>query len=422
MSIHSMGGSDIEGVRQSTAPGVPDINAETYPFKVVQSLLDRAAHFNMYSIPDPRRGSPIHPQGQPGRIIGVRISEVLHRFAVRVSTTTSNSDLRALNIVGETLARFEQRWMFIPWNFEALPEREPPLVVLDRSRSQRFVMLESVCVFAGGRDGFHGFGTGVTYPRADEPDEVLVGAVGDIREGFGKFAGLQGTYTYCGTLSAERGFLGNLMCRVVDPDGLLSGESDLTTVTAREDPEPKATYLLFRGQKRDREQRTGYRFGPAGDVTGLNVEQQLRVIQLDSGENERGELRSTMSVGPVMGRMTAEISFNVFDPGAPGTGRAPIPFKSYNRYEFNDFAGRVTGGFDADGSEGRTFNLTLKAAPRQRALRFGGFGSIVKSSGQLVGLQGLMTDNSVVGIAPHAISTLYVIRVDDPEGRFRSWS
>jgi len=283
-------------------------------------------------------------------------------------------------------------------------------------------MLDGVCVFAGGRDGFRGFGTGVTYPCAAEPDEVLVGAVGNIQEGFGKFAGLEGTYTYCGTLSAERGFLGNLMCRVVDPDGLLSGDGELTAAAAREDPEPKATYLVFRGQKRDREQRTGYRFGPAGKVTGLNVEQQLRVIQLESGENERGELRSTMSVGPVMGRMTAEISFNVFDPGAPGTGRAPIPFKSYNRYEFNDSSARVIGGFDADGSEGRTFNLALRAAPRQKALRFGGFGSIVKSSGRLVGLQGLMTDNSVVGIAPHAISTLYVIRVDDPEGRFRAWS
>ena len=34
--------------------------------------------------------------------------------------------------------------------------------------------------------------------------KLLIGAVGNITAGFGKFAGLEGTYTYCGALMPDR--------------------------------------------------------------------------------------------------------------------------------------------------------------------------------------------------------------------------
>jgi hypothetical protein len=34
-------------------------------------------------------------------------------------------------------------------------------------------------------------------------------------------------------------------------------------------------------------------------------------------------------------------------------------------------------------------------------------------------MEGLMIDNSVVGVAPHALSTLYILRVNDPDGKYR---
>ena len=57
-----------------------------------------------------------------------------------------------------------------------------------------------------------------------------------------------------------------------------------------------------------------------------------------------------------------------------------------------------------------------------RALRFGGFGPIKKGTGWFQGIEGLMSDNSVVGIAPHALATLYVLRIHDPDGRYRTLS
>ena len=123
--------------------------------------------------------------------------------------------------------------------------------------------------------------------------------------------------------------------------------------------------------------------------------------------------------GRVIGSMRAEIRFDLFDPGAPGTALSPIPFASYNTFTFQDRDGGEIGSIVADGGEGRTFNLTLDGAPGQRALRFGGVGPLVRGTGAFEGIRGLMTDNSAVGVAPHALATTYVLRVADPDGRYR---
>jgi hypothetical protein len=408
----------------SSSSSLPDINVETYPFELVQHLLDQAAFFNLYSVAEPgRSGTALPAPGNSGGKIGFRLSDALHRFDVHLHPPSKNASLKATNIVGETVGRFTQRWMIIPDGFVALPNQEPPPTLLDTSRQQRFVMLDATCSFGDGRDGFRGFGTGLTFPVTDGGrSQLLAAAVGNIMEGFGKFRGHEGTYTYCGSLSPENGFRGNLLCRVMDPEGSLRTEAAVPTPEPEGvEVEPGFTYVMFRGQKKDRSQRTSYIFGPDGQINGLNVSQQLRLFQIDSTTRGRGSLRSMGDVGQVIGRMTARINFNLLNPGAPGTGVAPIPFKSYNEYTFLDGDdGEVIGSLVGDGGEGRTFNLRLSGAPGQAALRFGGFGPLRNGTGCFAGIEGLMTDNSVVGIAPHALSTLYVLRINDPERKYRA--
>ena len=117
--------------------------------------------------------------------------------------------------------------------------------------------------------------------------------------------------------------------------------------------------------------------------------------------------------------MTSEIDFNLLNPGAPGTPLAPIPFAAVNRFTLVDASGRTVGTFVGDGGEGRTFTMEVDGAPGQKGLRFGGFGPLREGTGCFEGVRGLMTDNSVVGLAPHVTSTLYVLRIEDPEGRYR---
>lgn len=403
------------------SPSLPDLNAETYPFALVQKLLDQAAYFNLRSMPDPDC-SPVEVQDEKGSggVTGFRISEMLHRFQVVMPQPTVEDGLLAANRLGEFMGRFNHRWMIIPDDFRALPDLEPPPTALDANRSQRFVMLDGLCLFDGGQDGFRGFGAGRTYPVARNGQRhLLAAAVGNILEGFGKFKGHEGTYTYCGSLSPQQGFSGNLLCRAMDPSRDLLPHSSLPALEKWEDPASDFTYIVMRGQKKDDSQKTTYNIGPNGEVQGLIVEQQLRLVHIDGAIAPREGLCSVMNIGPVIGTMTAKILFNLLHPGAPGTALAPIAFQSINEYTFCDPAGRVIGSIVADLSEGRTFNMTLTGAPGQAALRFGGFGRIVDGRGRFEGIEGLTIDNSVVGIAPHALSTLYVLRVHDPEGKYR---
>jgi hypothetical protein len=314
----------------------------------------------------------------------------------------------------------EHRWLFMPDDFVARPGVEPPRTRLDSSRSQRFVMLDSVFTLAGGTDWFRGFGTGATEPcPSGRRDEVLAYAVGTIVDGVGRFRGCDGTYTYCGALS-PRGFRGSLVLRVMDHEGLFHAEALGPMTESFGTPEPDVTYLFLRGQKEGRKSRTEYIFGRGNDIVGLDVEQQIRLVDLDCAEAGESAVRCSLGMGPVIGRMTAKIGFNLLNPGAPGTAVAPIPFSSYNTYTVFSADGRLLGSFEANGAEGRTFTMELRGAPGQRALRFGGFGPILNGQGRFAGIKGQMTDNSVVGIAPHALATSYVLRIFDPDGRFRA--
>ncbi len=406
-----------EAVTETTRarPGVPDINAETYPFAVVQQLLDQAAFFNLYARGG---GRPIRCSRGSG-IKGFELSDRLLRFSIAVSPPTARGGLRAFNRLGDAVARFDQRWMLMPRGFHARPGVEPPECPFIPSESQRFVMLGGAFTLDGGDDGFVGFGTGRTEPGANGGDEVLACAIGTIVDGFGRFRGCTGTYTCCGSLSV-RGFRGSVLLRVMDPDGVFQSESLDAPAGDEPLPERDVTYLFLSGHKPGHRSRTNYLFGHRGEVVGLLVEQQLRPMTVDCGRAPDGDIRCSSSLGPVVGRMTARISFNLLNPGAPGTTDAPIPFKSYNRYTFNGPGNRELGAFDADGSEGRTFTMTLRGAPGQRALRFGGFGPILNGAGHFAGLTGQMADNSVVGLFPHAVATAYVFRVFDPSGRYRA--
>jgi len=417
--MENLGRHSVPGEATAAAVSLPDINTETYPFEIVQHLLDEAAYCNLYSAPRSAQSHSIVDPGAGENVVGFKISETLHRFSVALSPPSQAEGLRASNTVGESIASFEHRWMLIPHDFAALPGKTPPPVCLDLSRSQRFVMLDGRCIFGDGSDGFEGFGTGVTYPATVNGQTLLLAAaVGNVMDGFGRFKGHEGTYVYCGTLS-PRGFTGSFLLRVMDQAGTLRTESSLRSLRPIAKPEPGISYFVFRGQKRDHSQKTEYVKDQAGEITGLLVSQQLRALDVDCGPDYRGEIRASAQMGPVIGSMTARIAFNLLHPGAPGTRSSPIPFKSYNTYTFFDRDGKEIGAIEADGGEGRTFNLALKGAPGQQALRFGGFGPIVKGTGYFSGIQGLMTDNSVVGIAPHALATFYVLRINDPDGRFR---
>jgi hypothetical protein len=52
--------------------------------------------------------------------------------------------------------------------------------------------------------------------------------------------------------------------------------------------------------------------------------------------------------------------------------------------------------------------------------RFGGFGPFQGGDGCFAGASGMMSLNAVVSVFPRTLTNLYILRFDDPEGRFRA--
>ena len=401
----------------ASVSSLPDLNAGTYPFAAVQNLLDQAAYFNMFSSPEARSCTKTLISGSgPSEIIGFKMREQLRRFQIVMSSDRSR--FKVMDLTGEPVGTLSSRWMLAPEDFHELPGREPPPTRLDASRAQRFVMLDGHGQLGSHEDGFYGFGTGSTFPvMINGSPELLVAAVGSITAGLGKLNGCEGTYTYCGSLSPESGFTGNVLLRVPDPEGRLRTDSTLSDIEECLCREPGVWYLLLRGQKADRSWKTTYTFGPDGQPNGFGLEQELRVVDLECTSHGHRGLRGSQRVGEVIGRMTSHVFLNLLNPGAPGTVSAPIVFQSRNNFILTNNAGRVLGSFVAEGGEGRSFHTGLASSPRLSALRFGAFQKVTAGTGIFSGLEGLLTDNSIASLSPHVTSTLYVVRFCDPTSK-----
>jgi len=381
--------------------------------EVVQQAIDQAAHFNLCAVPDPHR-SDAAISGGSGGIIGIRAEQILHRLHVICRQPTTRTPITARTVVGEPVARLTQRWMAMADDAVPQMDRDPPPIPIDSSRSQRFAMLDTVCTFANGEDGFRAFGTGLTLPTpaSEGPPQLLALAVGTIVEGFGRFKGKEeGTYVFCGRLSPQTGLSGNFLLRVIDTDETFRTANTLAPIAARAEAEQDVTYIVFRGQAIASDPVTP-RLGADGRPRGLIVEQGLRLLDLDC--IGRGRPFSSDVVGPAIGRITANVSFNPMAPG--GSIRDPIPFRALDEFVFDDpETGRRVGSFTADSIEGRVFRTSVLGVS---GIRFGGVGRILGGQGVFKGIRGLMTDNSVVTFTPHVSASVYVLRVQDPEGRF----
>jgi hypothetical protein len=387
--------------------------------QLLQSVIDRASHFNMFSMPDPALANPvICASGSSGSVIGMNVCERLHRFRISVHPPSPGKPMTASNAVGEEAGRFTHRWMLAPDDWAAAPGREPPPTPLDPTRSQRLVMLDSLCKFGHGDDGFRGFGAGQTIVGgpANGRGQLLITAVGTILEGFGKFKGHeQGTYVYCGALTPKKGFMGNVLLRVMDPQSDLTTESELRSFDEDLNPEPNVTYLVFRGQAVPSDP-VSPRIGPDGKPNGLVVVQGLRLLDLDFKSRGPGGVQSTAKVGRSIGKITASVTFNPAAPG--GSNLDPIPFLADDEFVLSGRDGTPdSGSFRANSTEGRVFKTLLLGQP---GIRFGGTGLILSGAGPYQGITGLMTDNSVVAFTPHVSASVYMLRIDDPQCKFRA--
>lgn len=400
------------------APGRALGSTQSLPAEQLQQLIDQVAGFNVYAIPDLTLRSDNGGNG----ITNFSLRETLHRFDV-VLQPPSPPGVKATNTLGEVVGQVDLRWFMIPDDFFALPGRLPPPVQLDPTVSQRFSMQEMTFSFGNGSDGFKSFGTGRTFPMmvGNQP-RVVVGAIANITEGFGKLRGHEGNFTICGDLSPD-GFRGNILVRIVDFAGDLRAP-ELPLLQPQPDPDPQTTFLMWGAQKgKGPDQENYFSFGPDGQPRGMNIPTQLKLLQLDFAAPGCFEGK-TFSIGEIIGR---EIGYGRGSiPGASqvGTPLSPFLFDGVARYSFFDASGKTVGAINTNVVEGRRFDMTLPGDPNAPALRFGFFGPIIGGTGCFAGVQGMFYGSSGSVFYPppgdHVVTHFYMARVNDPNGTFRT--
>jgi hypothetical protein len=385
----------------------------------VSSALRRAAYLPLFSTHDPdRRNVPIPSPRVANALIGMKVFERMHRFDIQVERSANGRGLRATNMIGEAVASIEIDWRVIPDDFVAVSGVLPPPTELDIRRSQRFAMYDGRFRFNDAwRSGFRGFGAGRTFPQTvDGNPQLWLGAVVEIVEGFGALKGLQGNAVVNGFITPPSDLALSIVVRVVDPRGRLQMRSLASALHPVPIPDPTATFLAFLGEA-DPCRPITLNVTPEGRVLGARVYERLRFVRLFFDSGGSNGLRAGGLDGSIAGSLSFDLKFDSQDP------RIPTPFQTKNAtFTFFDRHGTTLGTVDADVVEGRGFQTALLGAP-QPVIRVVGFGPIRNGSGHFHHISGMLSVNGCISIPARAPSILYVLRIADPTGRFRSgWS
>jgi hypothetical protein len=392
------------------------VNPETYKVEEVTRLLKSAAYFPIFNSDNPNMpnqpvplipGIPILSQYL---LTAVNVNEELHRFQV---LEDEQCGLRATNRVGEPVANVHIRWTPIPENFQAAPDVFPPTTILNPFISQRFTMLNGQLSFKDARgSGFRAFGTGRTFPVTEDGQSRLrIGAVIEILEGLGEFAGMTGAFVINGYIQPPMKLGLNLMVRVMDPQEKLRTEAEPAPLRPVPDPDPNATFMFFMGET-DTSKPVKLNLSPSGQILGSQVYERLRLVRIDF-DLASGAPRSRTVEGPIVGDVSATLHFN---PLAPTTV-SPIQTTD-GVFTFYDRKGNSLGTVRTNMVEGRAMRTPLQGAPMP-VFRFAGFGPILGGTGFFDQADGMMSMNSAISVFPRTLSNLYIFRFYDPQGRFR---
>ncbi len=385
----------------------------------VTRLLESAAYFPLWFA-----GSVGRWSSADGGLL--RADGPVRRMGLVSRQATGGQGLVARNNLAGNVARLRSSWGLIPDDFEACPGAAPPVRPPFNSRlSQRFELEEFDLDFAGLHgNGLRAHGTGTTLPSPRGGDgSVGVALVLDVVAGRGELTGLAGTVVASGRLDPGGHLRLQLLVRMMDPSGHLRTSAPAAPVvslatshaTPALEPVPSGrTYLAFLGEV-DLDHRVTLRCSSTRGLLGSNVYERLRLVDLGFTRAPCGwrDLAAWSSAGAVAGSVAAKLNFNPLSISPV----SPIS-TDHGVFEFTHPTGGALGTLHADMREGRSMRTALPGEILP-AFRFGGFGAITGGSGYFAGASGIMTMNSVVSVQPRTLSNLYLLGLDDPEGRYR---
>jgi hypothetical protein len=382
----------------------------------VLHILKKAAYFSIFSVPDSEQlsqGIPLIPFGN--LLYKIDITESPRKHQIAVASPSSDYGFRTKMIGSdERIARQHLILEMMPNNFEAGLGRKPPPTLLLPFLSQRFYMSEGVFDFLDPEhSGFRAHAAGRFFPATSAGATYLrIGVVVEILQYLGRLEGLVGNLVVNGYTTPPQIFANNFIIRFVDPAGKLLADSPIPPVqNPVANPEPNASFLPLMA-----ELHPDYPFvieqSRDGKKKQIRIVARLRLV--DSAFDIHPTLRTRTVEGALVGEQTTTL---VFDPDDPSE---VIPLYSANS-EFKFFAEghKPIGSLSANLFEGRAFRTRLPELD-QPFLRITGFGPFTEGTGQFEKMVGMVSVNGALSLRPGALSAMYMLRMADPLGRFRS--
>lgn len=325
----------------------------------------------------------------PDGASSVDVKAPLHRLDVDVRTPGLERGVQASNRVGEALATLSLRWTLVPDDFTATPSGVPPATPFRDGVSQRFVMQGGTITF---NDRAHStvrfFGAGRTYPAiTDGRARLMMAGTAVIVEATGSLKGARGTLLLTGEVTLLTGLTLSLVGRF-EPGGPVREGDTLTPFFDQHVAEAPSTTFTFTADS-------------GGALRGLRIGSDLA-----SATILRSAARESGTVGAVSGAMRADAADR----------RCAVPVPGARRLlAFSDGQGRQIGSLSCAGIEVSSYTEVQGGQTRQR---LSAYGVASEGTGACAGAGGVVAfDLAVDG---DAASGLYVLRLADPGGRFRT--
>ena len=330
----------------------------------------------------------------PVSISGLSVSEPLHRFDAEMHAPTLDRGMTGANRIGEALGAASFRWLLAPEGFEATPSSAPPPTAMSAARSQRFVMLDGLLTVQDRRQGgLRFFGAGRTYPATlNHEPRLFFAGVAVVIEGTGSLKGVRGTLAISGEITRATALAMTIVGRFDSGSPIALDDRLGPLIDAAAGADRRAVVFTIAGEP---------------DACGG---ERLAGARIGNDLPNATHLRSLVRIGPPLGSVRGPIAFDLTE------CRWAVPLSDMRReFTFTDPAGRPVGTLSLEALEG----ASLREPPDERGsvARVVAFGRVAGGTGALAGAAGVATLETVVA-GSGASTSLYVVRLADPDGRF----
>jgi hypothetical protein len=243
---------------------------------------------------------------------------------------------------------------------------------------------------------------------------IFIAGVGDITESYGQVAGAVGHIGVSGYSKLPPNFSLILIFRTADPTGKLIAKSPLPPI----DPAHRLkdlypfSVLLPPMAELHPDYPVVIEPAPDGKKKQVHLVERVRLCDL-STDVSPGLIESHNAIGQVVGERRTTL---VFD---PDDSNKVIPlFTKNSLFRFFAEDNKTIGTLEVELSEARAFP-TYSPDLQHPYFRIGGYGNFGEGTGQFKQAEGVLTATGAFSLNPGALSSLYILRINDRLHRFR---